>query len=226
MPELSFETVPLILAFIVPGFVWSRVHRYIQEAPEEQQESWLGVCTLSAINYAFWFWLIPWLWVETRSAVVAASAPPVGVLVSWGCVTFVSPLAFGLLTGYAHRAGWWRSFLRDRLRVAIPHPVRTGWSYAFATRSQRGPMWVTVRLKDDSLVHGLFAEESLASSSPGERDLYLEHAYTLGERGEIVPSPDSAGVWIAGGEIKAMEFRWIEVKEIDRGVKQRKREED
>lgn len=71
MPEFTAANLPLLLALLVPGFVWWKVHQYFQITRVEAKQSWLGVFSLSAINYAAWSWWIPRLWTSTAASMNA-----------------------------------------------------------------------------------------------------------------------------------------------------------
>lgn len=217
MPSLSFETLPLLFALIVPGFVWSRVHRYLQIAPEQAGESWLGMFTLSAINFAIFSPWIPSILIATTRAMEGrATLPPVAVF-GWACVTLLGPTAFGFATGMANRSNRFRRFLIRNLRINIPNPIGTAWDYAFSERGRKGTLWASVTLHDGSVVEGCFADQSLASSKPDERDLFIEYYFKRNPKGTLEPVEHGAGVWIAAGQIKAIEFRWVQVKEVKDG---------
>jgi len=218
VPTLTLTTIPILLAFVVPGFVWARAHRYLQASPETTRESWITSFTLSAINYALWFWLIPVLVVRTQVAVEGGTAPEPRVLAGWFVITFAGPALLGVLTGLANRKGWLRTLLIDRLRINIPNPIGTAWDYVFSDVTHERPLWASVTLKDGSIVEGMFAGGSLASSVPGERDLYLEFHAKHAADDSMRPVPDSAGVWLAADEIKAIEFREVQVRSPGSGT--------
>ena len=68
---MSAANLPLVLALLVPGFVWWKIHSYFQISRSDEKQSWLGVFSLSAINYALWSWWIPSLWVATAASMNA-----------------------------------------------------------------------------------------------------------------------------------------------------------
>lgn len=227
MPEFSAANLPLLLALLVPGFVWWKVHQYFQITRVEAKQSWLGVFSLSAINYAAWSWWIPRLWTTTAAAMNAllASNQELGAteqpvldsavsmpVAGWLIITFISPAVFGIITGYSQRSGWWRRMLVSGLGLNIPHPVETGWEYVFG---QGEWFWTSVTLTDGSVVEGIFGARSLASSSSGERDLYLEQYFE--RRGDkLVIGDHDAGIWIRSDMIKAIAFKNLRSKRSEK----------
>ena len=213
MPELSIATIPLILAFVVPGFVWWRVHQYLQISRPAQRAAWIELFTMSAVNYAIWSWWLPTLWIATAAAMRQSFESPQGLVdgttelpvLGWVIVTFFSPVALGAVTGFAQRSGKWRQFLVGTLRLNVPHPVETGWEYAF---SKGDWLWATVTLTDGSVVEGIFGDDSLASTRAGERDVYLQKYYPA-ESGRPMPVENDAGIWVAAPMIKAISFRYL-----------------
>ena len=63
-----------------------------------------------------------------------------------------------------------------------------------------------VTLRDGTQVAGYFGDESMASSDPAYRDLYLENVYTIQEDGQWEPRDDSRGIYIEGSQIVFIEF--------------------
>ena len=63
-----------------------------------------------------------------------------------------------------------------------------------------------VTLKNGDRVAGLFGSNSFASSDTGERDLYIEEEYTVGEDGKWDARPEKVGILICQQEVKYIEF--------------------
>ncbi|MBL0927048.1 MAG: hypothetical protein IBJ11_05260 [Phycisphaerales bacterium] len=203
MPTLSIDSLPLLLALLVPGFVWAQVHSILQLDRRPDRETWLGTFTLSAINCGLWFWLIPTLWSSTMAGVRTGVGPGISVALGWFIVTFASPAGLGVLSGYLARRSWLRQQIVDRLGLNVPIGVGSAWDYVFGEATV---LWAVVTLVDGSVVEGVFGQRSLASSRPGERDLYLE-AYYRTEEGRLVLAENSAGIWVPAHQIKAIELR-------------------
>lgn len=223
---MSAANLPLVLALLVPGFVWWKIHSYFQISRSDEKQSWLGVFSLSAINYALWSWWIPSLWVATAASmnalILAQSNPelsdylgsrePVSIpIIGWMVITFISPTVLGIATGYSQRSGWWRRLLVEKIGLNIPHPVDTAWEYIFGRGES---LWTTVTLTDGSVVEGIFGADSLASSRSGEHDLYLEQYFERRENKLHIADHDS-GIWIQSDMIKVIAFKKIRYKQSE-----------
>ena len=68
---------------------------------------------------------------------------------------------------------------------------------------------ILVTLKDDTKFPGYCGQASFMSSDPTERDLYIEKVYKWGEDDAWIDN-GAHGLWVAGSEIKTIEFFPIE----------------
>jgi hypothetical protein len=216
MPELTFERLPFLLALIVPGFVWARVHRYFQLRRPAREDSWLDILVLSAMNFALWSWVLPSLWIRTNEALAARTSLPLPVRIAWPVIALLSPALLGIASGLAHRRGWLRAFLTSKLGFAVELPFDTAWVFAFKDREPE--FWATVTLKDGSIVEGRYGRDSLASTLSPDRDLFLEEVYRQDPSGRLGRVLNSAGVWIAGSEIRTVELRHVRLASKGKGV--------
>ncbi len=90
----------------------------------------------------------------------------------------------------------------------IPHPDKRSWDYLF---SQRKPYWAKVILKNGTIIGGLYAEQSNASSSPETEQIYLQETWIIGANGEFLRKKNgTAGVIILSDEISHIELRVYE----------------
>ncbi|MCW2319170.1 hypothetical protein M2322_004739 [Rhodoblastus acidophilus] len=100
MPSItSFDSVYLLIAFFVPGFIvsWMR-SQFLTGNEKAGSEQFIRYLTYSALNYALWSWLIfalpeisSVIWVKTSV---------------WFVIVFVSPAVLGALLGLAAQRGW------------------------------------------------------------------------------------------------------------------------
>lgn len=207
MPGLTIATVPLLLAFIVPGFVWSRVYRVLHVDPGRSEERWLACFALSAFNFAVCTPLIPVLLRETtRLLDQGGSGSPLLVGLGWFLVTFVVPTFLGVATGLAQRLGLLRNIFRS-IGVTVHHPVNSAWAYAFGGTGPQSPLWCSVVLNDGSIIEGLYSNRSHAASDE-PRDLYLE-AQAQRDEDKLIGVPTTRGVWVAREHIVCIEFKAI-----------------
>ena len=197
----------MILALVVPGFVWARVHGSVQASRAPEPDTWLGMFVLSGIHFALLSWWIPGLWLRTGTVLGSGEELRGGLAAEWTACTLVVPACLGFVTGLAHRRGWLRGFLIARLGLNVPDAVESAWAYAFAGRERPAKVWLTVTLHDGSVLEGCFSTRSMASSRDQDRDLFLEQLYELSPDGRLRPVLGTAGVWIAGSAIRVVESR-------------------
>ena len=121
----------------------------------------------------------------------------------WVLVVFVFPIIFGFLSGINTQKGYTHRFFR-RMRINPLHAVPSAWDWKFNDIERQ---WVLVTLKDETKIFGLFGWNSFASSDPNQRDMYLEWIHGIIDREGNFSFKDEAGILIAAGEIKTIEFR-------------------
>ncbi|HEY9899798.1 MAG TPA: DUF6338 family protein [Pantanalinema sp.] len=191
------------LLFVVPGFILSWIiSLFVSNRTKDVSQLLIQYLSLTSLNYAVWSWLLvllankPTIWLWGHGSVIALSV---------FFIMFVSPVAIGLLIGnliVRNRKGpLWRAI---GFNPNILFPV--GWDYKFNQLAQDNQAaFLKVILTDGGVVGGAFSGRSFASTDPAERDLVLEEAYRYdGERWH--PVPNSAGMWVRGDRIAAVEF--------------------
>lgn len=192
----NLESVILIFAFLMPGFVWSGIYAMlIPRRSESDQIRFMEFFTLSCINNAFWSWLI-YIWY--RKAWYASHIVITGFAIS--ALVFLSPSFFAFVTARLRREKFarfvdWIGFQSARWNT-------TAWDFKL---SNTGPVWVNVTLKDGSHIYGWFGEESFAGDAGPSADLYLERTAVPAEDRPLDES-QSGGVWIANEQIAIIEF--------------------
>lgn len=197
----SLDAVVLTICALIPGFIWHGIltARVPRQAGRGDQHV-LAYLTLSAINFAPW---VAILYPMLESG--WASDHPFMLAIALLATVVLSPIGFAWLTiRLREREGvkaWlWRLGFRTYRRIP------TAWDYQF---SRELPYWAIVRLTDGSTVYGLYALQSFAGDDPGERDLYLEQVFELGED-EWSPVESTGGILIRGHQIASIEFKQIE----------------
>lgn len=192
------ETLFLTLAFIVPGFIWHCVQSaFMPRKTETAQLLFLRFLTFSCFNYALWSWLI-YMFLVTEYA----RKHPVRASCMWGVIIFASPVIMGVLTGWLSQKQFARKIL-SQMGFASMHTIPTAWDYKF--HNTRSCVWIQIELKDGKKIAGLYGSESFSSSSPNERDLYIQQAVRIKD-GRWEKLDRSDGVLIKGDQIKYIEF--------------------
>ena len=194
----SFDAVFFTVAFLIPGFIWEMVlHLFLRRREDRADRAWVRFLTLSALNYAFWSWLIYLL--SVRAGLLAR---PWMAALTWFFILLVSPVAFGVANGLLSQRAMVRRLLA-RYGIYTVHPVPTAWDFVFGHSTGS---WVLITLADGSTVGGVFSARSFASSDAAERDLFLEQLYKVEDDGPWQPVPMNRGVWIRGEVIRTIEF--------------------
>jgi len=195
----SSETLYLVLAFVVPGFVISYIRSiFITRRTQKPHEQVLTYLTLSTLNYAIFSWLVYYL---INSDGLLRRPILAGFL--WFIVILVGPALIGVFLGVSAQKNWSHRLLQ-KVGLRPVHFMPTAWDWQWSRLD--GYSWVVVTLKDGSVIAGVFGPNSFASSEPGERDIYIEKVYNIPQDGPWTPAPRGQGVLIPHGEIRCVEF--------------------
>ncbi len=198
MPDFKeIDNFYLVLAFIVPGLVivYAR-SRFISGRTPSHTENILGYVTISLVYYALTLPIIEF--------VLSIEKPWVARAAVWILLTLVGPALFGLFLGvWAQRE--WGAQIALGLGLSTIHVIPAAWDWRFS-KIPRGGMFVMVTLTTGESVAGFFGPNSFASSDGGERDIYIEEEYSVGDTGAWLPRPAKVGILIPVKEIRNIEF--------------------
>ncbi len=203
LPE-NFQAFAAVLLAIAPGYiataVWARAKTW--KGPSSDFRTVLQSLALSAVvqllvSPVTLLWIYP-----VRNDLLAY---PGRVFVWLSLTVLIVPVAGGLLAGYLtdrlfppKHARVEGTFRKRFARIWPAPPPPSVWDWLFTTRPPHGS-FVVVEFKDGRRVAGVFAEGSLALTSPEPHGLFLVSEWLLDETGDIVREvADSAGVIIAG----------------------------
>lgn len=200
---MKFDTATdlfFVVAVFVPGFIYDGVLSTFVPRREGRIRELilLRLFTGTAVNYAV---CSPIIYLLLTGSLFTTSALLASL--TWLVVIFLVPILLGLLSAKAAYEGWVQS-IAAKLGLRQIHPIPTGWDWKF---SRVEPCYVLVTLRDGTQLAGYFGAESMASSDPMHRDLYLERAYSIPENGPWEPVSDSEGVYVEGSQIAFIEFR-------------------
>jgi len=192
----SIETIYLALMFAAPGLiiVYFRSRFITGRRPKTSEY----VLEYIAISTAYLALSVPFVefFIEARTTNWIRIA-------LWLLLLGVVPACVGIVLGTGTQRGWWR-FLFGKLGLSLVSPYPTGWDWIFSRLRQ--PAFLLITLEDGSQVAGYFGWDSLASSDPSERDLYLEEIYDLNKRGQWKARKEKQGILISGKNIKHVEI--------------------
>lgn len=191
MDALNLDTLPLLLIFVVPGVIARKCFDCMTPgAGRDWTSSLPEVLAYSAINYGIWFWAID------LAIAIQPVHPWYSRLLIWAII-FISPVILGIGVNLLLR---WK-----KMRRFVVHPTPTGWDHFFQGGKE---CWVLCHMHDGKSIGGLYRAQSMASSYPHPRDLYIEQVWRVDQRtySFIEPVPDSAGTVVAMDNCKQLEF--------------------
>lgn len=187
------DKLVLFVAFVIPGFIGLKAYELLNPGSyRESSKQLIDAIAYSCINYAILFW--PILVVESSDLREGFST---AYYAFYFFVVFCSPVLGAIL---------WLQIRKTQFMLrALAHPTLKPWDYVF---SKRDPYWAKVTLKDGTEIAGKYSENSFASSSPAEEQIYLEETWIISEKGGLERMKNqSAGVIIVA------EIAYIELME-------------
>ncbi|HUS59292.1 MAG TPA: DUF6338 family protein [Planctomycetota bacterium] len=206
---MSFGTpwaVLLTILFLVPGFLWKKTSLLACRYKIPSSESWLDYFVLSCFNYLLG-WPLLFFLLSCRPVDFDILNPSFSLLhgvyfTGWIVPVFFLPVLAGFLTGRYGQKDRSRGFLK-RFGLFVLHVAPTAWDYAFARDES---FWARIELVDGRMIEGVFADKSLASSEPGERDIFLEPVYELNEETGQYIRQEVGGILIMASSIRMVRF--------------------
>jgi hypothetical protein len=195
----SIQAVLVVIVFLIPGFVASRILSYAYPAPEPSDARLILTAIMhSCLNYALLSWLFILSW---KKAWYSNTAFLVFLTV---LALFVTPVLSSLGVIRFLQGNWFRSF---RGTFKLRHPIRA-WDYFFRTEL---PCWVIITLRSGRVIGGLYGRKSFASSYPNEENLYLERLCNMGADGTITGLSELS----VGGIIRMQDVELLELFEYE-----------
>ena len=194
LPDLYF-----VLAVFVPGFIYNGTLRQFVPLHESAQKEtvFLSLLTATAFNYAL---CSPLIYLLYRPDLVSEPER----LAIWFLIILVVPMVLALVRAYALQHDR-LTFVFRWLRLRPINPIPTGWDWMF---SRTDPCFVLVTLKDGTAIAGWFGPNSMASSDPQRRDIYVEKVYKMPTDGSgWIEVKGSLGMQIDGAQISYIEFK-------------------
>jgi hypothetical protein len=199
--QMKLENVAnliFVLSIFVPGFIYhGTLRQFIPLHDSTKKETLLlKLLTATAFNFALCSPLIYFIIYDDTSSIYFE-------IFIWFTIIFLIPAIFALI-----RAKMLQStrpnFLWKKLGLRPINPIPTGWDWIFG---RTGACFIIVTLRDGSVISGYFGGNSMASSDPDRRDIYIEKLYTIPDDGPWVEVKGSLGIQVDGGQIAHIEFR-------------------
>lgn len=203
----------LLATVLVPGHVFRRFQArfLVLSSPALPNEHLLGLAITGLWNLALTWPLLSAIGIDPLGALLAAQDLPtlIGAIrehgLWWLFQIGVAPAIWAVIAAYIVRKGFIQSALSAAGIVPQPQHAQAFDAAFFAHRDL--PALVSVTLKDGTILHGAWDIESAASSSPGERDIFLSSVYVFSEEeDEYVQEESCSGILIRGSEISFLTF--------------------
>jgi Family of unknown function (DUF6338) len=173
----SIEQIYIVLVFLAPGLIAVYFRSlFITGRRPKTLEYTVEYVIISAVYFALALPLV--------ELVIAIREPNWLRVISWTALLGILPALIGVVLGAGSQKGWWR-FIFGKARLALVSSYPTAWDWVFGRL--RGPTYVMVTMEDGSRVAGLFGWDSLASSNPEERDLYIDEVYDFDDARQWTP---------------------------------------
>ncbi len=195
----EIDKLILFIAFVIPGFISIKCYELVFPGNEiKSSDRLIDAICYSSINYGLL--AFPIMYFENSGI---KSHCPLLNYAFYIFVLFIGPIIWVLI--------WKHIRTRDFFQKNAPHPTQKPWDYVF---SQRKPYWIKVTLKNGDIIAGWYGNNSFASSSPAQEQIYLEQTWKLNNNGGFErPTNNTAGVIILSSEISHIELRNDGVKQ-------------
>ncbi|MGR4879547.1 DUF6338 family protein [Streptomyces sp. LARHCF249] len=190
--------------FLMPGYLLGTTMGRGRQGPATSERAFIAnVAVGSIVVHLMMLW-----WTTPLASDIVKHGPGgyVGQIAAWTVIVLVVvPVALGaglsFLADVRHPA--WLHRLLVRIGLSSVTTISEAWDWVF---SRGFPAYVRVRLTEDRVVYGLYADRSFASSDLAHRDLYLQQQWTVEDEWFAEPYPGSRGVWLNGSSIVSIEF--------------------
>ena len=201
----NINTVFYTVTFILPGFIISYIKsKFVPIRIIHTSEYIFRYFFYSAINM---FISIPGLYyIKTNNTL---NSHPYIVIFGWLGVVTIVPVILGIIHGIISLKEWDKLIL-NKICPSTIKSAPTAWDYKFNSLTEG--RHIIVKLKDGSIIYGLYSTKSYASGIQDERDLYIEEIFDV-EGDSLSIIPDSDGVLIKSDQISMIEFRKIDLNE-------------
>lgn len=200
----TLEALLIFLYLLTPGFVFLFItQHYVAHAFEPTQLKY--VLVLGLLGFIIHLPIFP-LWTHRIMGYYlddALSAHRHEVFY-WSCVVvLIWPVLAGLAVGWLMMRPKVDSIL-DRIGLSYIDRLPSAWDWVIR---EEGPAYVKIYMRDGSRFGGVFADRSIGSIAPQQRDVFLERVWLLDDDGNFASeAPGNTGVWIAHEAIGRIEF--------------------
>jgi hypothetical protein len=196
MEFLVVNKMYLFILFIIPGFISIKAYQLLYpSSAKDAKDLVIDAIAYSCINYAILGFPIYYI---QNYLIKSFSVFDIYIYVI--LILLVMPIALVLIWQKIRKCEW--------AQRSAPHPTALPWDYVFGKRES---YWVTITLKNESKIGGLYGENSFTSHSPYPQEIYLEEHWLLDKDGNFVRKvTNTVGILVLKDEISHLEFNLIE----------------
>jgi hypothetical protein len=191
----SLDQLSIVLGYIVPGLIILYVRaQFLNGRLGPHKDALLSYFTLSIIYLT--------IMNAGISLITGGDAPLYLQTRYWLPVLLIGAVVFGVLIGLNASLGVTR-WLLSHCGLQLPHVLESAWDFKFRNFPES---LVTLTLRDGSRIYGWCGRGSFIGSDPKDRDIYLVQVYDVDEAGNWTIKTPGKGIYIAGGEVRIIEF--------------------
>lgn len=183
-----------ILALLAPGFIILMVQEAHRIGPRDRLQQRLF--SYAVASTAYFAAIAP----VVRHTGEALSVPAVWVQVAEYAVL---PAILGVVLAVCRSRRWLDKISRF-MKLPPIHHIPTAWDWAFPL--QRNGVFVIATLENGDRFAGPWTTAAFASSTNGERDLYIPEVWNAKEDGPWERFEPRRGILLCGKDIKTIEF--------------------
>lgn len=186
----------LFIFFILPGFISVKTYQlFYPSSAKDAKDLIIDTLVYSCINYGILG--LP-IYYTYKNLINSFSVFDIYLTLIFIFALF--PILWVILWRKIRESTW--------LQHIVPHPTALPWDYIFRKREC---YWVTITLKNGMAIGGLYGENSFASNSPSQPEIFLEERWILDEDGNLERKVNNtSGIWIKSDDISHMEFNKVE----------------
>ena len=196
----NLKSIYLIVSALIPGFIYNSI--LLKFIPLRRKEKELFILQFLSATGFIYALCSPFIYFLLFSATIIHH--PNWRAALWFAVIFFVPVLVGVIHAdivQKDRLAWFYRWLNIRPISPIP----TGWDWIF---SKTEPCFVLVTLINGIEIAGFFGLDSMASSDPDRRDIYIERVYEIpANDGAWTPVERSLGIYISESQIAFIELK-------------------
>ena len=183
-----------MLALLAPGFIILMVQEAHKVGPRDSLQQRLFSYAVASTAYF-----------AAIAPIVRHAGEVLSVPVLWAQVAeyAVLPAILGVILAVC-RSRRWLDRISRLLKLPPIHHIPTAWDWAFPL--QRSGVFIIATLENGDRFAGPWSPAAFASSTSGERDLYIPEVWDAKEQGPWERFEPKRAILLCGKDIKTIEF--------------------